>query len=59
MPEEYPIIVGINHVQVEAPPGCESAARAFYGGVLGLEEIEKPENLRSRGGTWSVLQLGQ
>ena len=52
MSEEYPEIVGINHVQVEAPQGCESAARAFYGGVLGLAEIEKPENLRQRGGAW-------
>ena len=50
--QEQLIIVGINHVQIEAPQGCEGAARAFYGGVLGLEEIEKPENLRQRGGVW-------
>lgn len=42
----------IDHVQVAAPPGCEEAARAFYGGVLGLAEIEKPEALRARGGVW-------
>ena len=41
---------GIDHVQVAAPPGGEREARAFYGGVLGLEEIEKPEPLRGRGG---------
>jgi catechol 2,3-dioxygenase-like lactoylglutathione lyase family enzyme len=52
MPEKHPIIVGINHIQIEAPTGCEEAARAFYGGLLGLEEIEKPENLRHRGGVW-------
>ena len=50
--EEHLTIVGINHIQIEAPPGCEGAARAFYGDVLGLEEIEKPENLRLRGGVW-------
>jgi catechol 2,3-dioxygenase-like lactoylglutathione lyase family enzyme len=42
----------LDHVQVAAPPACEAAARAFYGGVLGLGEIEKPEPLRARGGVW-------
>ena len=42
----------IDHVQVAAPPGCEEAARAFYGGVLGLRELEKPDALRKRGGVW-------
>jgi catechol 2,3-dioxygenase-like lactoylglutathione lyase family enzyme len=42
----------IDHVQVAAPPGCEEVARAFYGGVLGLREVEKPEALRERGGVW-------
>jgi catechol 2,3-dioxygenase-like lactoylglutathione lyase family enzyme len=42
----------IDHVQVAAPPGCEPEARAFYGDVLGLIEIEKPESLRCRGGVW-------
>jgi catechol 2,3-dioxygenase-like lactoylglutathione lyase family enzyme len=45
-------ITGIDHVQVAAPAGCESAARAFYGALLGLEELPKPEALRSRGGCW-------
>ena len=39
-------------MQVAAPQGCEFEARAFYGGLLGLEEIEKPEPQRSRGGVW-------
>jgi catechol 2,3-dioxygenase-like lactoylglutathione lyase family enzyme len=39
-------------VQVAAPPGCEAAARAFYGDLLGLTEVEKPEPLRGRGGVW-------
>jgi catechol 2,3-dioxygenase-like lactoylglutathione lyase family enzyme len=45
-------ITGIDHVQVAAPPGCEAATRAFYGTLLGLEELPKPEALRSRGGCW-------
>ncbi|HWI96872.1 MAG TPA: VOC family protein [Solirubrobacterales bacterium] len=39
-------------MQVAAPPGCEDAARRFYGGLLGLTELEKPEALRGRGGVW-------
>jgi catechol 2,3-dioxygenase-like lactoylglutathione lyase family enzyme len=39
-------------VQIAAPPGCEGAARAFYGGLLGLEELPKPEPLAARGGCW-------
>lgn len=45
-------ILRIDHVQVAAPPGCEPAAREFYGGLLGLEELRKPEPLRARGGVW-------
>jgi catechol 2,3-dioxygenase-like lactoylglutathione lyase family enzyme len=42
----------IDHVQVAAPPGCEEEARAFYGGLLGMREVEKPAALRARGGVW-------
>jgi catechol 2,3-dioxygenase-like lactoylglutathione lyase family enzyme len=45
-------ILGIDHVQVAAPPGGEAQARAFYGGLLGLEELRKPELLQARGGCW-------
>ncbi len=43
---------GIDHVQLAAPPGCEQAACEFYAGLLGWEEIAKPEPLRARGGVW-------
>jgi catechol 2,3-dioxygenase-like lactoylglutathione lyase family enzyme len=45
-------IVGIDHVQVAAPAGCEPQARAFYGDVLGLPELAKPAALAGRGGCW-------
>jgi catechol 2,3-dioxygenase-like lactoylglutathione lyase family enzyme len=45
-------ITGIDHIQIAAPKGCEAAAREFFSRLLGLEEIEKPEPLRSRGGCW-------
>lgn len=43
---------GIDHVQVAAPPGSEDEARRFYGELLNLPELEKPEPLRARGGAW-------
>jgi len=42
----------IDHIQLAAPKGCEAAAREFYGALLGLREIAKPEELRGRGGCW-------
>jgi catechol 2,3-dioxygenase-like lactoylglutathione lyase family enzyme len=45
-------VTGIDHVQVAAPAGCEPEARAFYGELLGLEELPKPEALAARGGCW-------
>ncbi len=45
-------IRAIHHVQITIPCGAEDEARAFYGEVLGLHEIEKPGALRSRGGIW-------
>jgi catechol 2,3-dioxygenase-like lactoylglutathione lyase family enzyme len=45
-------IVAIDHVQVAAPPGCEEEARGFYGELLGMAELPKPEPIRSRGGCW-------
>lgn len=49
----------LDHVQVAAPPGCESAARRFYGELLGLRELEKPVALRDRGGVWFSLGAQQ
>ncbi|MBS1883458.1 MAG: glyoxalase [Actinobacteria bacterium] len=45
----------LDHVQIAAPPGCEAAARRFFGELVGLAEIEKPAPLRARGGTWFAL----
>jgi catechol 2,3-dioxygenase-like lactoylglutathione lyase family enzyme len=48
-------IVGLDHVQVVAPPGSRDVAHAFYGGLLGLEEVEMPPVLAARGGIWFAL----
>jgi len=43
---------GLDHIQLAAPAGCETEARKFFGGLLGWEEIPKPDKLKSRGGVW-------
>jgi catechol 2,3-dioxygenase-like lactoylglutathione lyase family enzyme len=53
------VLDGIDHVQLAAPPGCEPEARRFFGQLLGLPEIEKPEPLRERGGVWFRLGAQQ
>jgi catechol 2,3-dioxygenase-like lactoylglutathione lyase family enzyme len=50
----------IHHVQIAIPAGGEAQARNFYGKLLGLTEVAKPENLQKRGGVWfatGTLQL--
>lgn len=42
----------LSHINVTMPKSGEDAARSFYGGLLGLTEIPKPEAIRSRGGVW-------
>lgn len=46
----------LDHVNVTVPRALESAAKRFYGELLGLEEIAKPGELKGRGGAW--YQIG-
>ncbi|MFI5807508.1 VOC family protein [Streptomyces sp. NPDC051561] len=46
------MIAALDHVQLAAPPGSESALRAYYVEVLGMREIPKPPVLAARGGCW-------
>jgi catechol 2,3-dioxygenase-like lactoylglutathione lyase family enzyme len=48
----------IAHAQILIPEGAEETARRFYCGLLGLEEIAKPEALRVRGGLWLAVGAG-
>ncbi len=57
------MITGVDHVQLAMPRGREDAARAYYGGLLGMTEQPKPPALAARGGCWftsgaAVLHLG-
>jgi catechol 2,3-dioxygenase-like lactoylglutathione lyase family enzyme len=45
----------IDHVQIAIPHGGEDLGRGFFAGVLGLEEIPKPERMQDRGGCWFDL----
>lgn len=42
----------IDHIQLAAPVGSEEEARSFYQGILSMEEVEKPEELKKNGGAW-------
>jgi catechol 2,3-dioxygenase-like lactoylglutathione lyase family enzyme len=50
-------VYGIAHVQIPIPIGGEGAARSFYGAVLGMPEVQKPDSLSDRGGVW--FECGQ
>ncbi|MCM3573556.1 MULTISPECIES: VOC family protein [Mesobacillus] len=49
----------VDHVQLAAPKGSEEQARRFFGELLGFEEIEKPAELKKRGGAWFKFGLCQ
>jgi len=49
------VVLALDHLQLAIPPGGETLARAFYGDLLGLAEIAKPESLAGRGGCWFAL----
>jgi catechol 2,3-dioxygenase-like lactoylglutathione lyase family enzyme len=52
-------IIQVNHVNVTVPAALESAAKHFYGVVLGLPEIPKPEGTRQNMGAWYDLGNAQ
>ena len=43
------MIMGLHHVQITIPKGCEEQGKDFYCRVLGLQEVEKPDSLKGRG----------
>jgi ubiquinone/menaquinone biosynthesis C-methylase UbiE/catechol 2,3-dioxygenase-like lactoylglutathione lyase family enzyme len=52
-------IDGLDHVQIAAPAGCEAQAQWFFGQLLGMPEVAKPEPLAGRGGVWFGLGTEQ
>ena len=47
-----PSVKRLQHTSVPMPPGGEADARAFYGDVLGMREIPKPEGLAALTVVW-------
>lgn len=45
-------LLRIDHIQLAMPKGQEDAARRFYGRLLGMTEMPKPDTLAGRGGCW-------
>jgi len=45
-------VLALDHVQLAMPEGGENDARAFYAGLLGFSEFDKPQSLAGRGGCW-------
>jgi catechol 2,3-dioxygenase-like lactoylglutathione lyase family enzyme len=46
------MIQRIHHAQITIPSDQTAVAKEFYMDLLGLEEIEKPDSLKNRGGFW-------
>lgn len=42
----------LHHVQVACAPRMEDSTRRFYADGLGLTEVEKPDDLKPKGGVW-------
>lgn len=53
---KQPRFVRVHHTQISIPKGSEDEARAFYCGLLGLQEVPKPESLAGRGGFWLDIE---
>ena len=47
-----PSVKRLQHTSIPMPPGGDDDARAFYGEVLGMREIPKPEGLAAMTVIW-------
>jgi catechol 2,3-dioxygenase-like lactoylglutathione lyase family enzyme len=47
-----PSVKRLQHTSIPMPPGGDEHARAFYGAVLGMREIPKPEGLAAMTVIW-------
>ena len=51
--------IRLQHVSIPRPPGSDVTARAFYGDLLGLEEIPPPRSLAGLDLIWYRLGDGE
>ena len=48
------MIIALHHVNVTVPQDLETAAKEFYGSVLGLEQVPKPAAARQSGAWYQI-----
>jgi len=48
------MVTVLHHVNVTVPPELESAAKEFYGSVLGLQQVPKPPTSRQSGAWYQI-----
>ena len=48
------MVIALHHVNVTVPAELETAAKAFYGVVLGLKQIPKPLTSRQSGAWYEI-----
>ena len=41
---------GVHHIALTIPPGAQSRVRAFYGGILGMTEVDGTSSADGQGG---------
>lgn len=48
------MVTALHHVNVTVPPELETAAKEFYGSVLGLKQVPKPAAARQNGAWYQI-----
>lgn len=48
------MVTALHHVNVTVPPELESAAKEFYGSLLGLRQVPKPAAARQSGAWYQI-----
>jgi catechol 2,3-dioxygenase-like lactoylglutathione lyase family enzyme len=48
------MVISLHHVNVTVPAELESAAKIFYGSVLGLQQVPKPSTSRQSGAWYQI-----
>src|SRR5256886_919097 len=49
----------LQHAAMNVPPGSQEKVRAFYGGILGLEEKQPPQSLAHLNLVWFAAGEGE
>lgn len=49
----------LQHAALSVPPGSQEKVRAFYGGILGLEEKQPPQSLTHLNLVWFAAGEGE